>query len=66
MTKYEKEIMDGCIRIRDIPKEEQESFKKFMNGQTMPYFDSLSIEDNDFVYKCDYENFKAKGKLFFD
>lgn len=66
LTNAEKEIMKDCIRIRNIPKEEQERFLKFMKGQTRPLFTSLPMEDNDFVYKCDYENFKADGRLFFD
>ena len=49
-----------CIRISELEDvKEQYALKKFMHGQTQPM-------SGDFVYLHDYENFLAKGTLFWD
>lgn len=51
-------------RISDLPKEEQEPFAKFLEGQTCPYVDLFPEDMQDFYYKHDYERWKdsLKGK----
>lgn len=49
-------------RIRDLPKKEQKAFRKFLYGQTVPVVEGVPVEDQDFYYSWDYDNFKRKPK----
>jgi len=54
-------------RIKDLPQQEQEAFKQFLIGQTCPFIEGLSNEEQDGYYPWDYDNFKRKpSQRFFD
>jgi len=46
-------------RIKDLPKDEQKEFERFLRGQTCPYIDGLPIEEQDGYYPWDYTRWKA-------
>ncbi len=45
-------------RIRNLPTEEQEPFSKWLTGQTCPWIEGESIEDQDAYYPWDYARWK--------
>jgi hypothetical protein len=49
-------------RIRDLPKEEQEPFGKWLRGQTKPLIEGIPFEEQDSYYPWDYDNWKNGGK----
>ena len=54
-------------RIRDLSKQEQEPFSKFLHGQTVPWVPGLEGKDQDFYYPWDYENWKRQpANRYFD
>lgn len=46
-------------RIRNLPLEEQEPFRQWLSGQTMPLEESVPLEEQDFYYQWDYDRWKA-------
>ena len=42
-------------RIRDLPEDHQEPFKKFLCGKTVPVVEDLPIMDQDVYYPWDYK-----------
>ncbi len=54
----------ACVRVSELPDAMQVPLRMFMHGQTMPWIDGF--EPGDLVYLHDFENFLAKGKLFWD
>lgn len=50
--------MTNWPRIKDLPKEEQEPFKKWLRGQTCPLIEGVSINKQDGYYQSDYERWK--------
>lgn len=61
-------VADSWPRVRDLPKEEQKPFCKFLSGQTRPVCDdTLPQSEWDWYYPWDYENWKRKPKdRYFD
>lgn len=54
-------------RIKDLPQQEQETFKQFLIGQTCPLIEGLPDKEQDGYYPWDYDNFKRKpSQRFFD
>jgi hypothetical protein len=54
-------------RIRDLPKEERESFSEFLWGQTRPLINGIPDDEQDGYYPSDYDNWKRKPEhQFFD
>ena len=54
-------------RIRDLPEQEQVPFSAFLAGQTRPWLDGITVEQQDAYYTWDYENWKREPKArFFD
>ena len=53
-----------CGRIRDLPEEEKESFKKKLIGQTIPFVPGLPQADQDYFYLHDYYNWKTGNPLW--
>ena len=45
-------------RIRDLPPEEQEPFRKWIHSQTRPVFNGVPREDQDGYYPWDYRTWK--------
>ena len=45
-------------RIRDLPEDEQEPFKTWLEYQTVPCVDDLPMEEQDFYYQHDYNKWK--------
>jgi len=45
-------------RLRDLPKEERESFFKWLTGQTLPMVDGVPLEEQDFYFPWDYKRWK--------
>lgn len=51
-------------RIKDLPVEEQELFKEWLTGQTMPLADNykeIPQEEWDWYYPWDYQRWKTCG-----
>lgn len=46
-------------RIKDLPNEEQEPFKKWLFGQTCPEIPGVPMEEQDGYYSHDYRAWKA-------
>lgn len=49
----------GWLRIRDLPPEDQASFKDWLVGQTTPEIPGLPDEEQDGYYQHDYIRWKA-------
>jgi hypothetical protein len=46
-------------RIRNLPKEEQEGFREWLRGQTLPLCDETApMSEWDWYYPWDYERWK--------
>lgn len=46
-------------RIKDLPKEEQEPFRKWLGGQTVPLIEGVPMDEQDGYYEWDYKRWKA-------
>ena len=53
----------ALVRVSDFP-EHVDAINKFMVGQTRPFVNGA--DPNDYIYLHDFENFLAKGTLFWD
>ena len=47
-------------RIKDLPQDEQKPFSEWLRGQTCPWIEGLSPQEQDAYYKHDYDRWKAK------
>ena len=45
-------------RIKDLPEDEREPFAEWLGGQTRPFIEGLSWDEQDGYYSCDYERWK--------
>jgi ankyrin repeat protein len=52
------DILTSPPRIRNLPKEEQEPFKKWLFGATRPCIDGIPREEQDGYFHDDYERWK--------
>lgn len=48
-------------RIRDLPKEEQAPFKKWLEYQTVPEIQGALASEQDAYYQHDYDQWKQGG-----
>lgn len=55
--------MKTYLRIRYLPLEEQEPFRKELIGQTSPEIPGVPDEDQDAYYKIDYDRWKRRLAL---
>lgn len=49
-------------RIKNLPKNEQKPFRKWLSGQTCPLIDGLAYEEQDAFYPWDYDQWKRHLK----
>jgi len=47
------------LRIRDLPKEEQGPFRRWLEGQTVPLLEGLPPEEQDAYFRHDYDSWKS-------
>ena len=46
-------------RIKDLPEDEREPFSQWLGGQTRPFIEGLSWDEQDGYYESDYERWKV-------
>jgi hypothetical protein len=46
-------------RLRDLPEEEQEPFREWLRGSTIPHLVGVADEDQDAYYPWDYIRWKG-------
>lgn len=50
-------------RLRDLPKDEQAPFFRWLGGQTRPWLDGVPVDEQDGYYQHDYKNWKVGGPV---
>jgi hypothetical protein len=51
--------MSGYPRIRDLPEKEQEPFREWLRGSTIPHLDGVPMDEQDAYYSWDYVRWKG-------
>ena len=52
-------------RLRDLPSEEVEEFKKYLVGKGVPWIEGISREDQDYYWPADYRRWKSGREVWF-
>ena len=52
-------VRNDWPRIKDLPIEEQEPFREWLQGQTCPVIEDVPFEESDGYYDHNYKRWKA-------